>query len=138
MPMTTASELIDQMTPEQMRATLHRLLNLCDDATPHGGTTPANGTLIVRTTSGGHQNLPATERVFLRSDMPEDPADPDLYTHVFWPVGGRVEDNADPRRRWALGELLWLDDPECDRGGVELEAYLSVDAIVDAIGGEQQ
>ncbi|PZG12459.1 hypothetical protein C1I95_25770 [Micromonospora craterilacus] len=126
MTTTTVAELVDQMTPEQMRAALHRLVDLCEATSWRGDNIPADGTLIVQTTSGGHQDLPETERVFLRSDLPEDPTDPAYNVPLFWPVGGRTEENAKPRRRQSLGELLWLDDPECDRGDVSLEAFLDV------------
>lgn len=137
MTASTTAELVDQMTPDQMRSALHRVLDLCNAADPGTDTgsprVPGDNTLIVRTASGGVQDTPETERVFIRSDMPEDPADPEWNAHVFWPVGGRVEDNADPRRRWAFGELLWLDDPECDRGDVDLAVYLPMNTVWQAV-----
>ncbi|WP_431728644.1 hypothetical protein [Verrucosispora sp. TAA-831] len=129
----SAAELVDQMTPDQMRAALHRLVDLCAAASPYGiDSIPADGTLLVRTVAGGHQNLPETEDVWTRTDLPEDTTDPALNERRFWPVGGRTDD---PRRRLSFGELLWLDDPECDRGDVTLTPYLDVVDILATLHG---
>lgn len=121
---------IDTMSPEQMRETLRRVLDLCADADPNGPGIPVNATLLVCTTSGGHQNAPETERVYVRADDLETTEDPALNTPLFYPIGGRVEENT---YRASFGELLWLDDPACDRGSVSLEAYLPVGEIVHLI-----
>lgn len=126
----TDFDLIDQMTPEQMRSALHRVLDLCNAADPNGAQIPTNGTLLLSQHSGGWQNVPETETVWVRSDDEGTPEDPALNEPLFYPVGNPAEPS-DHRR--SMGELLWLDDPACDRGSVSLEAYLPLDAIVDAI-----
>jgi hypothetical protein len=107
---------------EKLRATVERVeALLCNpDREP-----PRNGTLIVRGRSGGHQDLPYEERVFVRDDRDEG-----AYPDGDWcPVEG------DDQRPWSFSEIHALDDPACDRVSVSLEPYVHVDDIARALAG---
>lgn len=116
---------------DRLTAALNRVRDLCHAADTEDGI-PPDGTLLVATSAGGHQNLPETERVYLRADQKDTPAEPALTTPLFYPIGGPTDGNAQPV---SYGEVLWLDDPACDRGTVQVEAFLPVELVLEAVLG---
>lgn len=79
---------------------------------------PPDGTLVIAEYQGGHQNI-YQERVLVRCDRNEG-AYPD---GDYW-VAGTDKPDEHP---WTWGEVLWLDDPPCDRGSVGLTYYVPTD-----------
>ena len=119
----------------RLRAIVDRVEALASGARLHWNSAPIDGTLAIVTTSGGWQNIPETERVFVRSDrndtqLQDDGLKAEWEDGAWWPVG---TDKPEHVRSW--GELNWLDDPACDRGSVSIESFVSIDALDAALGG---
>lgn len=89
---------------------------------------PPSGILVVGTYSGGHQDLPETEHVYSRADSDETKDE----RGDWYEVGGPTGEHLHPR---SWGEVMWQDDPECDRGSVSTETFVPVDAIAAIIDG---
>jgi hypothetical protein len=118
----------------RLRAIVDRVEALASGASQHWSSAPADGTLAVVTTSGGWQDIPATERVYVRSDAyDEELAARGLAPREdgeWWKVG---DEKPYP---YSWGELNWLDDPACDRGTVSIETFVSVEALDAALNVE--
>ena len=133
-PLHTPAEMADVLAEvTQLRAIVDRVRRLAEASDPGDGRyIPADRTLVVRTAAGGHQDMPETSHAFQRVDLPGAPKVVDLYSPVFFPTDGPT----DAVRPISYGEILWLDDPACDRGIVELEAFVPLGALVEALGGD--
>jgi len=109
---------------ERLRAAVDRVKGLCVNP---GGGAPPNGTYVVAHYAGGHQDIDE-EKVWCRADGAVDrEPHPD---GDWWIVG------AEHKGRHQWGEVLWLDDPPCDRGRVDLEWLIPVEDIDLALRGQ--
>lgn len=118
-PRPVISRLVAEL--EQARAALARVEALCADPAKE---VPPDGSMVLAHYRGGHQNIDV-ERAWCRTDEAIDkPPHPD---GDWWILG------KDHKGRHQWGEVLWLDDPACDRGTVSLEVLVSVEDIVRAL-----
>lgn len=109
---------------ERLRAAIGRVEAL--GTNPAGGP-PPDGTIVLARYRGGHQSIDL-ERVYVRSDRTVAPG-AETPDGDWWLIG----DNEHPRT-WA--QVLWLDDPACDRGAVDLEWLVPVEDIARALSAQ--
>lgn len=117
-PRPVISRLVAEV--ERLRGAIARVEALCTN--PDGGA-PPDGTIVFAHYTGGHQDIDQ-ERIWQRSDGDDPHPDGDWYV---------LGENAG-RHQW--GEVLWLDDPVCDRGHVHLEWLIPVEEIDLALRGQ--
>lgn len=120
---------------ERLRAVITRVKALADGAFVQHDSAPMNGTLAVVDKAGGSQDMPPTTRVFARVDDSGEPG-AGRYDPYFPGSGDWFEQSPDTDNRpWTWSELNWLDDPPCDRGSVQIDTYVSVEALGAALAG---